>query len=132
MNAESLPPHETENPYQSWEFQDETYQTVATPPAGFRPGGLTTVCIIAIVLGALGLLGGLSGLAMSLVGNQVQQWQAGLGTAGVPAEMAKMQTEMNTSMMAVTDRFRNVSLATAVFRLGVAAALLWGAIQVSW
>jgi hypothetical protein len=129
MSAEPSPDIPVKGPPLSWEFQDEAYLAKAVAPPGYRPGGLTAVCIIAIILGALGLLGGLASLSTGLLGAQMQQWQARIGTTGAPAEMARLQTEMNTKMMQVANRYRIASVALAVFQLAVAVALLRGGIR---
>ena len=42
-------------------------------PHARRPGGLTAVCVIAIVLASLGLLGSLTGLVSLAFGSRLQQ-----------------------------------------------------------
>lgn len=127
-NDPPLPPAKDE-PYQAWAFQDEAYPAEAAPPPGYRPGGLTAICIIALVLGALGVLTGCSGVGMALVGNQVQQWQQKFSTMGSPAPVRDVQTEMNLQSIRIFNRYRVVNLILAVCQLLIVGALIGGAIQ---
>jgi hypothetical protein len=118
-----------ENPDQSWGFQDETYVAEVAAPPGYRPGALTAVCIIAIVLGCMGILAALSSFAASLGANQIQQWQAQMGTAGNSADVRDLQAEMNAKSLAIVNRFRLVNVAMSVFQFALAAMLLAGGIK---
>lgn len=129
MNTEPAPEKPVKDPALSWEFQDETYLAQAAPPPGYRPGGLTAVCVIAIILGTLGLLSGLGSVSTSMLGARLQQWQAGIGAGGAPQQMVQVQNEMNAKMMDVVNRYRIPSIAVAIFQLGVAVALLRGGIR---
>jgi hypothetical protein len=125
----SLPSPNTPTP--SWTFQDreEVYAAEVAPLAGYRPGGLTAVCIIAIILGVMGVFtAGTSGL-VALFGGQIQQWQTNMGTAGGPAEMRDLQEEMNAKTSAIMNRFRVVNVTLALFHFLLAGALLYGGVQ---
>jgi hypothetical protein len=117
------------NPYQSWNFKDEPYSAELAPPAGYRPGGLTAVCIIAIVLGILGFGTGAISLASNLASNQIQKLQTKWGTAGAPPGMRDVQAEMNAKTMAIVNRFRLVNLFIALSQLILTAALVIGGIR---
>ncbi len=125
MTGDSSRP-EPEKPTAAWDFRDAVYPAKPVTLPGYRPGGLTAVCILAIILGALGFLAGISSLVMSVVGNQAQQWQQQWGMAGSPPAMRDVQAEMNAKTMAIVDRFRLVNIAFALFQLAVTAALVVG------
>jgi hypothetical protein len=129
MSTELPNPQTAETPAQAWAFKDEVYVAHAAPLPGYRPGALTAVCIIGMILGGLGLLAGMWGGAMALFGAQVQQWQAQMGTVGSPQAMVDVQAEMNAQQIAIFNRFRIVNLAVAVALTAVSAALLVGSIR---
>jgi hypothetical protein len=129
MATEPSSEPKAENPHQSWGFRDETYVAEVAAPPGYRPGTLTAVCIIAIILGCLGILSGLSSLAASLGANQIQQWQAQLGGAGSSADARSLEAEMNAKSLAIVNRFRLVNVAMSVFQFAVAGMLLAGGIK---
>ena len=64
-----------------------------------RPGGVTAVCIIAILLGSLGLLVSLLGVAAIAVGQERIQ---GMMPKPPGETEAKVQQEMNAALNAVT------------------------------
>ena len=126
MSSESLPI--PEKPSEAWAFKDEAYPAEPKPLPGYRPGGLTAVCIIAIVLGGLGIFASLSAFTMSLVGNQVQQFQQQFAAAGSPPEVQQVQAEMNAETMRIANRFRLANVGISLTHLVVAGCLLLGGI----
>jgi hypothetical protein len=117
------------NPYQSWAFTDEPYAAERAPPAGYRPGGLTSVCIIAIVLGVLGFLTGSLTLVTQAASNQLQQLQSQWGAAGASPQVRDVQAEMNAKSMAIMNRFRLVNVLLGLAQLGLCAALVIGGVR---
>jgi hypothetical protein len=93
-----------------------------------RPGGLTAICVMAIVLGALGLMTGCLG-ALSQVFNQ--QMQNGLAEmqAGANEEAAELQKEMNAKVLAATAKYAWLTAVLSVFQLALAGSLLAGGIM---
>lgn len=69
-----------------------------------RPGGLTAICVITLVVGALGVLSGISQFVNLLIGQKLQaavlQAQAGAGEAALQA-----QREMQAKMAAITQKY---------------------------
>ena len=63
--------------------QDSTAAS-APPKAGGRPGALTAICVIAIVLGAMGLMGAVVGCGSLVLGSQMQQVDHGSRRELVP------------------------------------------------
>jgi hypothetical protein len=126
MSSESLPI--PENPADAWDFQDEADPVAAKPLPGYRPGGLTAVCVIAIVLGGLGVFASLSAFTMSLLGNQIQQFQQQFAAAGSPPEVQDVQAEMNAATMQIANRFRLVNIAFSLMHFAVTVSLVAGGI----
>lgn len=114
----------------------DPYRTPALPegpPGGStsgRPGWLTAVCVMCIVIGILGALNGAAGLVGALFGQQMQNMMMRRGGAGggFPAEMQKVQEEFQAEMMAVQDKFFWGILASCILRMLVAAGLIYGGI----
>ena len=115
------------NPYDPNPFGDAQPITAHAFPAR-RPGALTAICVIAIVLGTMGFMSsGMKGLNL-LVGKPLQELMSSFGGAQ-NQEMAKAQEEMNEAIWEVADRFwiPNALLASAQFVLAI--ALIFGGIK---
>ncbi|MEX2118203.1 MAG: hypothetical protein WD847_01230 [Pirellulales bacterium] len=91
-----------------------------------RPGGLTAVCVLAIVLGALGLLTGLVGIVGMLAAPAMQNLFSGM--PGMNDEFTKVQMEMNAEMMAVAQSRPVLTWSLYIVHLMVASTLLVGGI----
>jgi len=100
----------------------------AMPGTRQRPGGLTVICVLAIVLGALGLMTGCFGLLSQAFNQQMQNGLAGL-QAGANKEAAELQQEMNAKVVAASAKFAWLNMLLAVVQLAVAASLLVGGIM---
>ncbi len=98
-------------------------------PTARRPGGLTAVCVIALVLGGLGLLGSLMGLASLAGGSRLQQAMTMSPQGPGANELAKFQRTMQQRMQAVTDRYRWPSTGFLLVNAGLAACMLAGGIM---
>jgi preprotein translocase subunit SecG len=114
------------------------------PTAGFdapppqRPGGLTAVCVIAIVLGALGLCFSVLGVASLAFQDQLQKFvkqqqhlPPGMANGPLKTEMearAKMQERVYEAAEKVTHRHMGASSVVLVLNLLISASLLAGAI----
>ncbi len=110
-------------------FTDNPYKSSApsfVPPAPTRPGGVTAIGVLSIVLGAMGLLGGCAG-SVGLFINPMMQGALQPGPNANSIE--KAQADMNAQINAVSQRYivPNVVLMVGVLVLG--SALLWGGIQ---
>jgi hypothetical protein len=108
------------NPYDPNPFGDRQFATATVFPAT-RPGGLTAICVIAIVLGVMGFMSsGMKGVNL-VFGKQFQKLVAGV--SGTPnKEMAEAQEELNEAMWELSDRFLipNILLASTQFALAIA------------
>jgi hypothetical protein len=92
-----------------------------------RPAGLTTVCVLAILLGGAGFLMGCFGLASQVFGARMQQAFTGM-QPGANDNTLEIQREMNARLTAMTTRYRWLLVPLAVVKLVVDAALLVGAL----
>ena len=104
------------------------YRTGVVPEvAAQRPGWLTAIAIVVVVIGVLGLLACGTKFLNLAFGRQMQQMFAGIGAPN--EQMRKAQEEMNAAIMGVADRFfvPNVILATSQFFLSI--ALIFGGIK---
>ena len=115
--------------------QFDPYRTPALPdsPAfspsrGRRPGWLTAVCVIAIVIGILGAFNGVFGLIGAVFGQQLQS-AVSPAAGSVPPSMEKIQTEFQDQMNAVQKEFFVALLSSAVLRTIIAVLLLVGGVM---
>ena len=103
------------------------------PGAAKRPGWLTAMCVISIVLGSLGIIGGLSGvvgLAMQSRTQQINSMFMPPGPAGGPqAKMKELQEEMQQAIQPVIKRWNPFSYVLILFRLVQGGMLVAGGIM---
>lgn len=97
--------------------------------AGQRPGGLTAICIIAIVLGLLGSLSGIVKGANAAFGAQMQQAFGSIGAGAGNGDMQKAQQEMNNALAAEMLRFRLVNGVLCVAQLALCIALVYSGVK---
>jgi hypothetical protein len=125
-------PSEPFNPYES--PVPVASSSDGMPPLGRRrPGGLTAIAVIAIILGSLGLIGSLFGLASFALQPVLRSaFTLPAGLANDPAMKAQrdMQREMQEKMQAVTDRYAPFTVGFAVINLFLAGSLLLGGIWI--
>ena len=117
----------TFDPYRSPSLPEGPY---ASQPSTGRPGLLTTLCVLCIVLGALGLFNYLFGAFGLMVGRQVQQMvmNSQSGTPGIPPEMQEAQEKMQTEIYAIQEKYLWAIAGGLVFRFVASALLLAGGI----
>jgi hypothetical protein len=96
-----------------------------TSPEG-RPGGLTVICVLAMVLGGMGVLAGCFGLAAQALSSGIQQAVVGMPGQNMPG--AEAQRKVQEKMMAVGNRYKWVTLSLLVIKIFVEAALVAGAL----
>jgi hypothetical protein len=92
-----------------------------------RPAGLTTICVLAILLGGAGFLMGCVSLTSQAFDSKLQQAVAGMQPRGNDPT-AEIQRDMNARMTAVTNRYKWLLVPLAVVKIVVDAALLVGAL----
>jgi hypothetical protein len=97
-------------------------------PARRRPGGLTAVCVIAIVLGSLGLCSTLLGFAGLAAGPWMQKMIERQHRMGMNNPANDAQLEMQKKMQAVNDRHWGSNLGFMLANMVLAGGLLAGGI----
>src|SRR5437868_6558464 len=91
------------DPYRSPTLPEGPY--AAVPPMG-RPGWLTALCVMCIVLGALGVLNSLFGTLGVIGGKAVQTWVQPKGSSsGMPPEMQEAQEKFQQDLYGVQDKY---------------------------
>ena len=94
-----------------------------------RPGSVTAICIIAIILGAMGGLTALSSIANGLMGGKMQTMFTPPAQPGAPKAMQEAQAKMQSDLAAVTGRYALVNIAIGVAHLGLIVALIWASVR---
>src|SRR3954470_2053768 len=109
MSAES----QTFDPYRSPTLPEVPY---APPMTTGRPGWLTTLCVLCIVLGALGLFNSLLGAAGAIGGQFIQKALQPAAGAGMPADMKDAQEEFQADINAVQLKYFWATIPALAFR----------------
>jgi hypothetical protein len=98
-----------------------------------RPGWLTAVAVIGIVLGAIGILAAIVGVVGQIFAEQMQQWtmqwvrsMSSMGSAGqaVPADVLQMQEELQRLIIDIQRRWRGVLISLLVVNLVLSVLLV--------
>jgi hypothetical protein len=93
-----------------------------------RPGWLTALCVLCIVIGLLGVLNGLAQLFGTLFAEQMQTAFTPPGGQGIPPELQQVQDRFRDETLAVQEKFYFPNLVAAVFRISIAGCLVYGGI----
>lgn len=101
-------------------------EIAADPTSGRRPGGLTAICVLAIVLGALGLFTWLMGVAGLFGGKQMQQAFQMQNQPGMDDEMNQIMKDMQDDSFDLQARYFIPNAAVLGVHLLVAVLLLVG------
>ena len=107
--------------------QDSMSVPPGPPEGGGRPGALTAVCVIAIVLGALGLFGALISCGGLAFRGRMQQLVTMGGPPGAGDEAAEIQ-QMQDDIAAVQGKYLAFNVGFVAAHFVVAASLLAGGI----
>ncbi len=99
------------------------------PPTTGRPGWLTTLCVLCIVLGALGLFNSLIGAAGAIGGPFIQKAFQPKAGKGMPDDMQKAQEQFQTEINAVQNKYFWATMPALAFRFVAALLLLIGGIR---
>jgi hypothetical protein len=97
-------------------------------PRPRRPGGLTAVCVLAIVLGSLGALSSLSGLVGSVARPFAEKSLTPPQLPGGNDEFVKANLESQKKIRLVADRYWGLTAGVGVLNLVVSAGLVVGGI----
>ena len=103
-----------------------SYDTYSDPAPRVRPGGLTLICVLAIIFGALGILAACIGIVSQLGASVFQQAVAGQAGGG---EIPEVQAELLTRTMAISSKYTAIIVPLLVLKFLVEAALLIGGIM---
>ncbi len=98
-------------------------------PHGRRPGGLTAVSVIAIILGGLGLLGSLMTFASLAVGSRLQQALEMSPQGHGRDRSIEVQRTMQKRIQAVSDRYCWPNAAFALANVCLSGGMLAGGIM---
>src|SRR4029450_5037670 len=94
-----------------------------------RPGLLTTLCVLCLVLGALGLMNSLMGAAGAVGGQKLQAMLQPKASPSMPPEMQQAQQEFQDQVNAVQGRYFWQIVGGLAFRLIASVLLLVGGIR---
>ncbi|MEQ8791585.1 MAG: hypothetical protein RIC55_35310 [Pirellulaceae bacterium] len=115
------------------DFTDR-YQPPDESPKGaerarVRPGGLTIVCVLAIVVGVFSLLGTLSSLATFAFIEQIEQFATSVQQPGFTGEMQEVQQKLQTEMNNVNKQYRVAAMIFLFGFLVLAFVLIFGGLK---
>jgi hypothetical protein len=105
-------------------------EAAAVPPrAGGRPGWLSLLCVLCIVLGAMGLVNTVMSTAGLLMGEQFQKIVQAQAKADGSDKMQEAQAKLQNEMYAVQQKYWWPLIVGLGARLVVAALLLVGGVR---
>src|SRR5688500_18699957 len=117
----------TYDPYRSPTLPETPY---AVSSGVQKPGWLTALCVICIVLGVLGLMNGLLGLGATLFGKQLQQMMNPMAAQkGMPAEIQKLQQNLQDETNSIQEQFFIPSLIAILVKVAVSTMLIVGGVR---
>ena len=116
------------NPYAS-PTGSQTPWGDAAPPAVpvARPGWMTAICILALIVGGLGIVMSLFGMGSLLMQEQMQRWAKGFGGIGQPKAVQDLNDQMQTAMQEVQNRWWYVLIAQYTLNLLLSACMIYAA-----
>ena len=114
------------DPYRSPSLPEGTY---AGPPPRGRPGWLSALCVICIVLGALGLMNSVFGTIGLVVGPSFQRFMAAQPQPGMTEELKKAQENFQEDMYKIQRKYIWPLSVSMLVRVVVCTLLLVGGIR---
>jgi hypothetical protein len=114
------------DPYRSPSLPEGPY--AGQPPSG-RPGVLTAICVMAIVLGTLGLMNSFFGTVGAIAGPKLQAMFQPRPGPGTPPEMQQAMQEFQDEITAIQSKFFVELVIALAFRFIAALLLLIGGIR---
>lgn len=99
---------------------------VAAGNPSARPGGLTAIAVIAIVVGILGILSSAGGLVMMAANPYLQQMLQPPSGPGGPSELEKAQQKSQAEIQAVADKYQAATLSLLAVSLISAVCFTFG------
>jgi hypothetical protein len=94
-----------------------------------RPGWLSVLCVLCIVLGALGLMNSVFGTIGLAVGPRIQRFMAAQPKSGMPEELKKAQETFQEDMYQIQRKYIWPLSISMFFRVVVCTLLLVGGIR---
>ena len=122
----STDPHAFD-PYRSPSLPEGPY--AGGQVAAGRPGLLTALCVLCIVLGTLGLMNSLFGTIGALAGPKLQQMIQPKSSPSMPQEMQKVQQEFQDEVIRIQGKYYWESVVALLFRFAAALLLLIGGLR---
>lgn len=123
MSSDSLPL----DPYRSPSLPEGPY---AGKPQSGRPGWLTALCVICIVLGALGLMNAVFGTVGAFAGPSMQKMlQPQANTPGMSPELQQAQNDFQDDMLGIQQKHWWPIVGAILFRFVAATLLLIGGLR---
>jgi hypothetical protein len=114
-------------PYKSPEFSQQPDAQLATT-ATRRPGGLTAICVIAVILGVLGLIFTCFGMVTLMAGPAMQSAMTP-SFPGESQEVRELNEEMNEKTQALWRQYFVPNMAFYLVNLAVAICLVVGGVK---
>jgi hypothetical protein len=118
------------NPYQSPSQFDDSRSNTASISPGRRPGGLTAICVIAMILGGLGAVFSLFGLGSLAFRSQLENAFAPQRQPGMSKEFVEAQRDMQQKTNAVQQRFLGLNSVLGLVNLVLGTSMFIGGIYV--
>jgi hypothetical protein len=114
------------DPYRSPNLPEGPY---AGQMSSARPGLLTALCVLAIVLGALGMLNAFIGSVAAAAGPRLQAMVQPRPMPGTPPEMQQVQQDFQDATNAIQAKYKVGIFASLLFRFAAGLLLLVGGIK---
>jgi hypothetical protein len=124
-----MPTPETPFDFNSPQSFSNDPAVMASPVPRKRPGGLTAVCVIAIILGVLGLGSSLMTLASLAMQSSMEKAFKMPRQPGMPDNFVQIQEEMQKKIMEVNHRYSGLLTGIGLLNLVIASCLLAGGIM---
>jgi len=116
-----------DDPYRSPVQPEPAY---AAPSGKQKPGWLTALCVLCIVIGTLGLMNGLIGLGATLFGEQLQQVLGSMSKGQqTQPELQKLQQKLQDETRAINEQFFVPTLIAVLLKVSISAVLIFGGIR---
>ena len=113
------------DPYRPPSLPEGPYEGL---PSSGRPGWLTVLCVLCIVLGSLGIMNSLMGTAGAIGGQKLQAMVQPKASRSAGPEMQKVQQEFQDEINGVQNRYFWPIVGGLAFRVVAALLLLIGGI----
>ena len=114
----------TTNPY-----SEQTPSTDHVRPSSIRPGGITVVGVLTLILAGLGTIGAIFGLGGQLVSGPIAQSIIDQSEANPENESLRLQADMQRRALATAQKYQVPNFVSNILSLLVCGALIIAAIM---